>query len=99
MIHYEQVRVGKLRLVDLAGSERAARTGANGQRLEEGAAINVSLMRLANCIEVRPLPSSCACCVCSGGSSTGYHQHLRSPALCLRLRQALAAGKGAHVPY
>ena len=36
-------RAGKLNLVDLAGSERAKRTGAAGERLDEGKAINLSL--------------------------------------------------------
>lgn len=36
--------------VDLAGSERVAKTGATGQRLKEGAAINKSLSALANVI-------------------------------------------------
>merc|ERR1712048_139227 len=37
-------------LVDLAGSERADSTGATGDRLKEGAAINQSLSCLGNCI-------------------------------------------------
>ncbi|OWF37465.1 Kinesin-like protein KLP6 [Mizuhopecten yessoensis] len=37
-------------LVDLAGSERAESTGATGDRLKEGAAINQSLSCLGNCI-------------------------------------------------
>jgi len=37
-------------LVDLAGSERAARTGAQGDRLKEGANINKSLAALGNVI-------------------------------------------------
>lgn len=40
----------KLNLVDLAGSERADKTGATGDRLREGAAINKSLSALANVI-------------------------------------------------
>lgn len=32
--------------VDLAGSERAAKTGATGSTLKEGASINASLMTL-----------------------------------------------------
>lgn len=40
----------KMNLVDLAGSERAASTGAQGDRLKEGAAINLSLTMLGNCI-------------------------------------------------
>eukprot|EP00002_Diphylleia_rotans_P039481 TRINITY_DN9166_c0_g1_i1.p1 TRINITY_DN9166_c0_g1~~TRINITY_DN9166_c0_g1_i1.p1 ORF type:complete len:543 (+),score=171.15 TRINITY_DN9166_c0_g1_i1:521-2149(+) len=42
--------VSKLNLVDLAGSERADRTGATGDRLKEGAAINKSLSALGNVI-------------------------------------------------
>ncbi|KAI3384448.1 hypothetical protein SNEBB_001283 [Seison nebaliae] len=37
-------------LVDLAGSERAENTGATGDRLKEGAAINLSLSSLGNVI-------------------------------------------------
>ncbi|XP_076437363.1 kinesin-like protein KIF28 [Babylonia areolata] len=39
-----------INLVDLAGSERADSTGATGDRLKEGAAINQSLSCLGNCI-------------------------------------------------
>eukprot|EP01135_Chromosphaera_perkinsii_P002646 Nk52_evm14s226 gene=Nk52_evmTU14s226 len=39
-----------INLVDLAGSERAASTGATGDRLKEGAAINKSLSALGNVI-------------------------------------------------
>ncbi|EDO42435.1 predicted protein, partial [Nematostella vectensis] len=38
-------------LVDLAGSERAESTGATGDRLKEGSAINQSLSTLGNCIK------------------------------------------------
>jgi len=38
--------VSKISLVDLAGSERANSTGAEGQRLKEGANINKSLTTL-----------------------------------------------------
>ena len=37
-------------LVDLAGSERADQTGATGDRLKEGASINLSLTSLGNVI-------------------------------------------------
>lgn len=39
-------KVSKISLVDLAGSERATSTGAEGQRLKEGANINKSLTTL-----------------------------------------------------
>ncbi|RHY83547.1 hypothetical protein DYB26_012839 [Aphanomyces astaci] len=42
----------KINLVDLAGSERAAKTGATGDRLKEGAAINKSLSALGNVINM-----------------------------------------------
>uniref|UniRef100_A0A1I8IKH8 Kinesin-like protein 6 n=1 Tax=Macrostomum lignano TaxID=282301 RepID=A0A1I8IKH8_9PLAT len=40
-----------MNLVDLAGSERAESTGATGDRLKEGSAINLSLSTLGNCIK------------------------------------------------
>eukprot|EP00002_Diphylleia_rotans_P029124 TRINITY_DN5913_c0_g1_i5.p1 TRINITY_DN5913_c0_g1~~TRINITY_DN5913_c0_g1_i5.p1 ORF type:complete len:883 (-),score=215.53 TRINITY_DN5913_c0_g1_i5:75-2723(-) len=42
--------VSRINLVDLAGSERAESTGATGDRLKEGAAINLSLTMLGNVI-------------------------------------------------
>ncbi|KAJ1798502.1 hypothetical protein LPJ59_002456 [Coemansia sp. RSA 2399] len=44
------VKVSCLNLVDLAGSERVGQTGAEGQRLKEGAHINKSLMSLGTVI-------------------------------------------------
>ncbi|KAJ1666379.1 hypothetical protein EV178_002335 [Coemansia sp. RSA 1646] len=44
------VKVSCLNLVDLAGSERVGQTGAEGQRLKEGAHINKSLMTLGTVI-------------------------------------------------
>eukprot|EP00762_Andalucia_godoyi_P005586 ANDGO_00512.mRNA.1 Kinesin-like protein KIN-7L len=44
------VRLSTLNLVDLAGSERAVATGAEGQRLKEGAHINKSLLTLGTVI-------------------------------------------------
>ncbi|KAK3595061.1 hypothetical protein CHS0354_043156 [Potamilus streckersoni] len=46
----EMARSAIINLVDLAGSERAESTGATGDRLKEGAAINQSLSCLGNCI-------------------------------------------------
>jgi kinesin family protein 3/17 len=43
-------RTSKLHLIDLAGSERQESTGATGQRLKEGAKINLSLSALGNVI-------------------------------------------------
>jgi len=40
-----------INLVDLAGSERADSTGAVGNRLKEGAMINMSLSCLGNCVK------------------------------------------------
>jgi hypothetical protein len=47
----ESFHAGKLNLVDLAGSERATKTGATGDRLKEGAKINLSLSALGNVIQ------------------------------------------------
>lgn len=41
-----------INLVDLAGSEKAGATGATGDRLKEGANINLSLTMLGQCISV-----------------------------------------------
>eukprot|EP00118_Oscarella_pearsei_P013302 m.105220 g.105220 ORF g.105220 m.105220 type:complete len:1030 (+) comp37217_c0_seq30:391-3480(+) len=43
-------KTSSINLVDLAGSERADSTGATGERLKEGAAINQSLSALGNVI-------------------------------------------------
>lgn len=42
----EHIRVGKLNMVDLAGSERATKTGAQGVRLQEGAACSILFLPL-----------------------------------------------------
>ena len=44
-------KTAQVALVDLAGSERASSTGASGDRLKEGAAINLSLTCLGKCIK------------------------------------------------
>lgn len=41
-----------INLVDLAGSEKSGQTGATGDRLKEGCAINQSLTTLGTCISV-----------------------------------------------
>lgn len=46
----ETAKTSLINLVDLAGSERAESTGATGDRLKEGAAINQSLSSLGNVI-------------------------------------------------
>lgn len=45
------IKVGILNLVDLAGSERQSKTGAEGDRLLEAAAINLSLSTLGVVIQ------------------------------------------------
>mmetsp|Transcript_20277 Transcript_20277/g.63543 ORF Transcript_20277/g.63543 Transcript_20277/m.63543 type:complete len:869 (+) Transcript_20277:56-2662(+) len=47
----DTTKVSMINLVDLAGSEKAGQTGATGDRLKEGAAINKSLSALGNVIE------------------------------------------------
>ncbi|KAJ2819984.1 hypothetical protein GGI24_004622, partial [Coemansia furcata] len=49
----EGASVRALTVVDLAGSERARRTQAAGERLAEAGKINVSLMTLKKCLDVR----------------------------------------------
>nr|CAB3259102.1 kinesin-like protein KIF28P [Phallusia mammillata] len=44
-------KTSEINLVDLAGSERAKSTGATGDRLKEGSAINKSLLNLGTVIE------------------------------------------------
>mmetsp|Transcript_59294 Transcript_59294/g.94120 ORF Transcript_59294/g.94120 Transcript_59294/m.94120 type:complete len:1093 (+) Transcript_59294:45-3323(+) len=44
-------KLSMINLVDLAGSEKADQTGASGDRLKEGCAINKSLSALGNVIE------------------------------------------------
>mmetsp|Transcript_73530 Transcript_73530/g.102102 ORF Transcript_73530/g.102102 Transcript_73530/m.102102 type:complete len:99 (+) Transcript_73530:669-965(+) len=43
-------KISVINLVDLAGSEKAGQTGATGDRLKEGCAINRSLTVLGQCI-------------------------------------------------
>ena len=44
--------VARMNLVDLAGAEKIEKTGAKGQQLKEGIAINQSLSALAKVINV-----------------------------------------------
>lgn len=44
------LKKSRLNLVDLAGSEKIAKTGAEGQSLEEAKKINLSLTTLSRCI-------------------------------------------------
>lgn len=44
-------KVAMINLIDLAGSEKASQTGATGDRLKEGTAINMSLTMLGRCIQ------------------------------------------------
>ena len=51
-------KVAIINLIDLAGSERQSGTGATGDRLKEGSAINLSLSSLGNCISALATNSS-----------------------------------------
>lgn len=53
-----QEKLSVINLVDLAGSEKAGATGAEGDRLKEGAMINLSLTMLGRCIKVLAEQSS-----------------------------------------
>jgi hypothetical protein len=53
-----QEKFSVINLVDLAGSEKAGATGAQGDRLKEGAAINLSLTMLGQCISILAEKSS-----------------------------------------
>lgn len=48
----QSVKSPVINLVDLAGSEKASQTGAEGDRLKEGIAINKSLTTLGMCINI-----------------------------------------------
>jgi kinesin family protein 5 len=76
----------KLCLVDLAGSERAGRTGAVGQALAEGSAINKSLSALAGVVSALASASAAWSAAASsgvggaeGGSGEGEQQPQQQP--------------------
>jgi hypothetical protein len=55
-----ELQISHLRLVDLAGSEKANQTKAEGERLQEGKHINLSLLALGNVIRILAQGSSTA---------------------------------------
>lgn len=73
--------VSKLHLIDLAGSERQKATGATGDRLKEGAQINLSLSALGNVINALTEPKS------AGGK--GRHVPYRDSKLTRLLQDSL----------
>eukprot|EP00898_Chlorokybus_atmophyticus_P005195 jgi/Chlat1/5677/Chrsp37S05483 len=75
----DAVRVSTLNLVDLAGSERAAKTGADGVRMKEGAHINKSLMYLGQVIKK----------LSEGVDARGGHINFRDSKLTRILQSAL----------
>lgn len=94
------VWVSALTLVDLAGSERIAKTGAEGQRMKEGAAINKSLLtlgtvinKLSEGVQVQGGPlnrNGVSRCVAEtmGIGRLGLHQLKIGPLDCLSLAYA-----------
>jgi kinesin family member 1 len=87
--------VSKISLVDLAGSERANSTGAEGQRLKEGANINKSLTTLG--LVISKLADEV-------GTFLDIASHIRHSMLCFQSARKKAGGKGGKggaivVPY
>lgn len=70
-----------INLVDLAGSEKSGATGATGDRLKEGSAINMSLTMLGQCISILAEKSS--------GKGKGQIVPFRNSALTRILQNAL----------
>lgn len=77
-VERETTMNSKINLVDLAGSERAAKTGATGDRLKEGAAINKSLSALGNVINML-----------AAGKTKGGHIPYRDSKLTRLLQESL----------
>merc|ERR1719506_3142861 len=73
--------VSKLSLIDLAGSERQKATGATGDRLKEGAQINLSLSALGNVINALTEPKT--------AGSKGRHVPYRDSKLTRLLQDSL----------
>lgn len=73
------IRVSTLTLVDLAGSERVSKTGAEGQRMKEGAAINKSLLTLGTVINK----------LSEGAAASGAHIPYRDSKLTRILQPSL----------
>ncbi|KAF4656484.1 hypothetical protein FOL47_008896 [Perkinsus chesapeaki] len=73
----------RLNLVDLSGSERTSKTGADGDRLKEGTAINQSLTNLGICI--RELSEKAG-----RASPEGYHVPFRNSKLTFLLKDSLS---------
>ena len=77
----EQIIISRLNLIDLAGSERSEKTGATGDRLKEGNAINQSLSALG--IVIRELG------VAQAHPEKNVHVPFRSSKLTYLLRDSL----------
>jgi hypothetical protein len=84
----------KLCLVDLAGSERAGRTGAAGQALAEGSAINKSLSALAGVVSALAAGGGGA----GGGGGEGEQQQQQQQSQQGQQQQHQPAPPH-HVPY
>ena len=77
----------KLSLIDLAGSERQSKTGATGDRLKEGSAINKSLSALGNVVK--------ALTAGKGGDSTSSETNKDGTLPSMKKKK----GSKRHVPY
>jgi hypothetical protein len=88
-------RTSRIHLVDLAGSERAGKTGAEGTRLREAAAINRGLLALGNVINAlagqeEEAAAAAGAAGAGAASSTGSEGSAGA--------SSSAAG-GTHIPY
>ncbi len=85
--------VSRIDLVDLAGSERANKTGAQGQRLREGASINQSLSTLGKVIYVLA-DSATAATAAAATASDKKRSVTRRQTI-----SATSASSAAYIPY